>query len=153
MIPSRAATFAATATAIHAAHTVGDHWVQTHSQATDKVKPGPEGWKAVTAHVATYTATLAMVTLAADRGLGLNLRPGRVVAGLMFAAATHWVIDRREPLRHLAVATGHAGFVDLGVPRPGRDDNPTLGTGMYALDQAAHTACNTLAAAIMAGGR
>jgi hypothetical protein len=29
-------------------------------------------------------------------------------------------------------------FWTLGAPRPDRDDNPSLGTGAYALDQSFH---------------
>jgi hypothetical protein len=58
------------------------------------------------------------------------------------SAISHYVADRRTPLRRLAGLldrpTGKPAFWSLGLPRPGRDDNPTLGTGAYALDQSWH---------------
>jgi hypothetical protein len=42
-------------------------------------------------------------------------------------------------------------FWRLGAPRPGRDDNPVLGTGAYALDQAWHTGWLFIAALIIGG--
>jgi hypothetical protein len=159
---SRAARFAAIATAVHTLANVADHWVQTDNQANGpadappgtagKAAPGPAGWLACTAHVATYTATIGIGVLAANAGLGLRFRPSRVAAGLAIIAGTHWIIDRRWPLRRFAELTGHDRFVNLGLPRPGHGDNPTLGTGLYALDQAAHGAMNLLAAAVIASG-
>ena len=39
----------------------------------------------------------------------------------------------------------------LGAPRPGHDDNPSLGTGAYALDAAWHHGWEAAAALILAG--
>lgn len=52
------------AAALHAAHAVADHWVQTHPQATSKALPGPQGWAALLAHVATYPATQGVAVAA-----------------------------------------------------------------------------------------
>ena len=38
----------------------------------------------------------------------------------------------------LAALIGKREFVTFGAPRPGRDDNPSMGTGAYALDQSWH---------------
>ena len=160
---STALRFAVLAAVVRAAANAGDHLVQIDDHANGpsgaepgtagKAAPGPAGWAACTAHVASYTATIAAAALVADAALGLRIRPGRFAAGLAIVAGTHWVIDRRAPLRWIAERTGHDRFVNLGVPRPGHDDNPTLGTGMYAMDQAVHDVFNLLGAAIMSSGR
>lgn len=61
---------------------------------------------------------------------------------------SHWWADRRVTLRGLAHRLGKAGFYALGVPRDGHDDNPSLGTGAYALDQSFHIAALFIAALI-----
>lgn len=144
----RAARFAATFAALYAAHQIGDHHVQQDRDACDKGKPGAVGRKACARHVASYTATAVVALAVTNRVTGAGIKPGRALAALAFSAATHYVIDRREPLRKFAEATGHGGFYQLGQPRPGRDDNPSLGTGAYALDQSLHTGCLFVAALI-----
>lgn len=146
-----AATFGATFATLYAAHQVGDHHVQRDQEAAAKGKPGREGRVACARHVASYTATAALAMAATNRFTGAGVRPGRALAALVFSAVTHYVIDRREPLRRFAEVTGHGTFYRLGQPRPGRDDNPTLGTGAYALDQAAHVGCLLVASWIAAG--
>jgi hypothetical protein len=49
----------------------------------------------------------------------------------------------------MAERLGMRGFVKLGAPRPGRDDNPSLGTGTYALDQSWHIGWLFVAALII----
>ncbi len=149
----RAADLGATFAALYAAHQVADHHVQRDHDARDKGLPGRAGQEACLRHVASYTATavLALAVTAAVTGRRPHL--GRVAAGLALSAVSHYVIDRREPLRRFAVATGHTGFYALGAPRPGRDDNPSLGTGAYALDQSAHVGFLFAAALIIAGGK
>lgn len=148
---SRAARLGAAFATLYAAHQVADHHVQRDSQARDKGKPGREGRAACARHVASYTATAAVAMAATCKVTGAGFRPGRVFIALALSAASHYVIDRREPLRRFAEATGHAGFYQLGAPRPGKDDNATLGTGAYALDQSAHTGFLFVAALIAAG--
>lgn len=147
---ARAARFAAAFAALYAAHQVADHHVQRDVEARDKGKPGREGQLACARHVASYTATAAVAMAATCKVTGAGFKPGRVAAALALSAVSHYVIDRREPLRRFAEATGHAGFYQLGAPRPGRDDNPSLGTGAYALDQSAHTGFLFVAALIAA---
>lgn len=69
-------------------------------------------------------------------------------------AASHYWADRRTTLRALAAAlgAGKAAFFDIGAPRPGHDDNPTLGTGAYALDQSWHIGWLFVAALVVAAG-
>lgn len=131
--------------ALYAAHHVGDHWCQTSAQAAAKGRPGREGRRACAAHVATLTAVKA-AALAAVHVAGHRVRPGRAAVALAADAASHYLADRRslEPLTglaRLADMAGHGGFWRLGLPREGKDDNPSLGTGAYALDQAYHVGC------------
>jgi hypothetical protein len=148
---SRAARFAAAFASLYAAHQVADHHVQSDRDAQAKGKPGREGQAACARHVASYTATAAAALAFTEKATGAGMRPGRVAAALAVSAVSHYVIDRREPLRRFAEATGHGGFYRLGQPRPGKDDKPCLGTGAYALDQAAHVGFLWLAALI--GGK
>jgi len=66
------------------------------------------------------------------------------------SAVTHYVADRRTPLRWLAEHTGSRGFWTMGAPRPGHDDNPQLYTGAYSLDQSWHYLWLLVAALIIA---
>jgi hypothetical protein len=145
-----AARFAAVFATLYAAHQVADHWVQTGHQAATKGRPGWTGRRACAAHVATYTATAALALAATSRRTRLGLDPGRAAVALTISAATHYLADRRAPLRRLAELTGSADFHALGACRPGRDDNPTLGTGAYALDQSFHIGMLFAAALIAA---
>lgn len=147
---AKAARFAAVFATLYAAHAVADHHVQRDADAQTKGLPGPDGRAACARHVASYTATSAAALAVTNRVTGAGIRPGRALAALAFSAVTHYVIDRREPLRRFAEATGHGGFYRLGQPRPGRDDNPSLGTGAYALDQSAHVGALLVAAWIAA---
>lgn len=149
-----AATLAVTLGTLYAAHQFGDHWIQTPSQSLTK---GGAGWAARIAcakHVATLTVTKAMFLIAAFAVAGLPIRPAWWAAGLTVDAASHYWADRRTTLRRLATLFGprKAAFFDLGTPRPGRDDNPSLGTGAYALDQSWHVAWLFAAALITAWG-
>ena len=129
---------------LYGSHPIADLWVQTNWQAATKGGQGADARRACATHVATLTATHALALTAGALATGERLPLRRVAAGLAVNAATHYVIDRRKPLRRLAellAATGKPEFHDLGMPRDGHDDNPCLGTGAYALDQALHSAC------------
>ncbi|MFJ1753862.1 hypothetical protein [Kitasatospora sp. NPDC088134] len=147
MLSDRAARFAAAYALLRAAADVADHWIQTDHQARTKGQhdhnegqSSRAGRTACAAHVAAYTATQAAVLVAGSRLLGVRLRPGPVAAGLALSALTHYVADRREPLRRLADATGKGAFVRLA-------DHGM--NGAYALDQAFHHAFETAAAVIV----
>ncbi|MFF9908777.1 hypothetical protein ACF1HU_35855 [Streptomyces olivaceus] len=145
---SRAAAFAALYALARTAADLGDHWVQTDRQAVDKGQvDDPEagttaaaGRRACLAHVATYTATQAATVAAGARLLGIRITPGRAAAALALSAATHYVADRRTPVRRLADAMGKGRFYRLGGP---------LG-GAYVLDQSIHHAAEAAAVAILA---
>ena len=70
---TRATRFAALAAVRHAAHHLGDYWVQTDHQAQRKGDQGRDGAIACAAHVAGYTATNLAAIAAANRVLGLGL--------------------------------------------------------------------------------
>jgi hypothetical protein len=137
-----AVTFAAVGVTLYAAHQVGDYWVQTHHQALTKGQPRRAGQLACLRHVATYTATTALFVGVVWWLLDLDVAWYAFAAGQLVSAVTHYWADRRAPLlrlaAHLERPTGKATFAELGTPRPGRDDNPTLGTGAAVLDQAWH---------------
>ncbi|KXK58522.1 hypothetical protein AWW66_29260 [Micromonospora rosaria] len=132
------AVFAAVFATLYAAHQVGDHWIQSQHQATCKGAPGWSGRIACIAHVVTYTATAAAALTVVGVLLGLSLPVGQTVAGLLVSAVSHYVIDRRVPLRRLADWLGK---------------DPTWlerGGGLYALDQSAHVGFLFAAALVVA---
>lgn len=147
-----AVTFAAVFAALFAAHSVGDHWVQTHHQACGKGAPGWGGRIACARHVATLTATKAAALAALMLSAGLALNPWAAALGLAVDAVSHYWADRRTTLAALAERLGKRGFYELGAPRPDRDDAPHLGTGAYALDQSWHIGWLFVTALIIAGG-
>lgn len=127
------------AIALYVAHQIADHWVQTERQATQKSMPGWAGRWACTKHVATLTFTLGLTVTSLAALLPLAIPWPKILAGLAINAVSHYIADRRTPLRWMAKAlAGKRQFVNLGLPREGRDDNPSLGTGLYALDQSWH---------------
>lgn len=148
-----AAELAALFAALFVGHTVGDHWVQTQEQANRKGLPGWPGRIACATHVATYTLTQAVAIAAVALRVDLTLQPGQLAAGLAVSAVSHYVADRRAPLLRLAEllqpTTGKADFYRLGACRPGHDDNPSIGTGAYALDQSWHIGWLLAAALVM----
>lgn len=133
-----AGTFAAVAVGLLIAHTVADHWVQTGWQAATKGRRDNAGRLACAAHVVSYTAATACTVLALQWAFGLDITWLGFAAGQLVSAVTHYWADRRVTLARLAALLGKTQFYVLGAPRAGRDDNPTLGTGAYALDQSWH---------------
>jgi len=147
------ATFAAVFAGLYAAHQVADHWVQTdhqaahkgcdeqHGKADDHADCTPsDSRRQCLAHVATYGATQLLALGVLALALDLRLSPLWLAVGMAINLGTHYLADRRTPLRWIAEKLGSGGFYRLGAPRPGRDDNPSLGTGAYALDQSWHIA-------------
>lgn len=112
--------FAVTLATLYAAHSVADHWIQTHTQATCK----ESSWRALAGHVASYTATLAGALALVDWRFDLGYHWAALASGLVVNALSHAWADRRRPLRALAVRLGKAGYWDNG--------------GAYQLDQAWH---------------
>jgi len=131
-------TFAGVAVGLLVAHQVADHWVQTEHQSATKGRGDNVGRLACARHVASYTAVTALVVLLLWSVFDLGITWQGFAAGQLVSAVTHYWADRRFTLARLAALTGRAEFYTLGAPRPGWDDNPSLGTGAYALDQSWH---------------
>lgn len=150
--------FASVYAALHAAHAVGDHWIQTHTQACEKAAPGRRGRLACIRHVATLTATKATALGVVALLLGLPVSPVATSAGLLIDAVSHYWADRRTTLVALAdwlgrtIIPGKGEFARLGSPRADKDDRPHLGTGLHALDQSWHTGWLFVAALVVAIG-
>jgi hypothetical protein len=149
-VSGAAVTFAVVLPVLLVAHTVADHWVQTDGQAQRKGLPGWPGRWACAAHVATYTATTTAAVAAVWAVFDLPMTLEGLVAGQVVSAVTHYIADRRPLFALIAALLGKARFYRLGAPRDGRDDNPSLGTGAYALDQSWHHAWLLIAAAATA---
>lgn len=158
-----ALSFAAVFGALYAAHQVGDHWPSTHRGALRKGMRRGEaiaaglhphtGPRACAAHMATYTATGALFLALLVWRTGLELSASHTAAALSVSALTHYWADRRYTLIWLCERLSFLGkdrFYRLGQPRPGHDDNPSLGTGAYALDQSFHVLWLFVAALIAA---
>lgn len=140
--------FAAVAATLTAAHHVGDFLLQTDHQAARKPCSEDrlaecseaESWRCLAAHVASYHAAQVVGLVVANRALGLKLRPSRVLAGVVFSAVTHAVIDRRWPVRLWMDNTGSHDF------------RVKAGGGMH-VDQTMHHACLWASALVMTGGK
>lgn len=141
--------------ALYATHHVGDYWVQTDHMASHKGKAGADGRLACTAHVLSYLATQVAGVTIAVWALGISVSFWGLALGLLVSGATHYMADRRDHglMFWIARKLGKSGFMSLGVPRGykftgftadgsiiqnGAVDNPSLGTGAWALDQSWH---------------
>lgn len=151
-----AVTYAALRTAAH----VADHWFQTSHQAAHKADEGCAGHKVMAGHIASYAGSQAVAMVVANRALDLGLKPSRIAAAIAFSAATHWVIDRRWPVRKMAEASGNTGCKRGGQcvePEHAPDGSECDGGfhglggplgGAYILDQSAHHLMEGIAAVI-----
>ncbi len=159
-------SFAAIAITLYVAHHVGDYWVQTDHQARHKGAPGADGRLACLAHVLSYLATQTALLIVVTLVTGAAIRWWSALAGLVISGVTHYIADRREPLKRIArLVPGKAAFLTLGVPRPYQIswptnsaldphgplplDNPSLGTGLWALDQSWHIFWGVFVAALV----
>jgi len=132
-----AAQFGAAMAALWAAHDLADHVVQTDHQAAGKASD----WRAMAGHVGGYHVVQALA-VAALRGLGMRPSWRRVLAALVWSAATHALLDRRWPVQRLLAATGSPKFAEATTPLHGG----------YLADQALHHAALVVSAAVLAGG-
>ncbi len=133
-----AVVFAALLGTLLVSHNVADHWVQTGHQDKHKGQRDWQGRLACARHVLTYTAVTAGMTALVWGVLGLQISALGFVAGQLVSAVTHYWADRRFTLERLAKALRKTDFYRLGAPREDHDDNLSLGTGAYALDQSWH---------------
>jgi hypothetical protein len=140
-----AAVFAAAFITLFVAHSVGDHWVQSSCQAATKGLPGRTGRLACGRHVLGLTISKGLLLAPVVLVLHLPVTSLGLVLGLGIDAATHFWADRRTTLKRLADRCGKAEFYSLGTPTHAGhpvtakgEYAPTLGTGVYALDQSWH---------------
>lgn len=137
------AVFAAVFAALSAGHAVGDHWIQRHADSQHKGLPGREGILACLRHIATYLATAAACLGLARLYLGLELDLGATAVAFAVSGFSHYIADRREPLRRIADALGKRDFYELKASGM---------NGSYLLDQSWHLGFTFWAALIAAGG-
>ncbi|QUX27885.1 DUF3307 domain-containing protein [Nocardiopsis akebiae] len=145
-----AVVFAVLAAASYPAHLLADHPFQSSQWAATKGGCDHAGRMACTKHVAVVVAFQAAAVLAVVAVTGLSVHPLAVAAGLALTAWSHWWFDRRFTAAGLYRAIGKTEFAALGAPRPGHDDNPSLGTGAYRMDQDWHTLWIAISALVMA---
>jgi hypothetical protein len=99
--------------------------------------------------VISLTITKAVFVLALELVTDVRLSILPFLIGITVDAISHYWADRRYTLEALAGRLGKLDFYRLGTPRPDRDDNPSIGTGAYALDQSWHVLWLFVAALIM----
>ncbi len=133
-----------------AAHLYADHAGQPAAWAAAKGGCDHAGRVACAKHVAVVTLIQALAVGVMLTLTDLDVDLASVVAGLGFTAWSHYWFDRRVTARGLYRAIGKLGFADLGTPRPGHDDNPSLGTGAYRMDQDWHHLWLAIVALVMA---
>jgi hypothetical protein len=164
------ATFAAAGLALYVGHHVGDYWIQTDHQARHKGDAGADGALQCLLHVLSYLATQAALLAAVAVVTGWAADTAGVVLALGVSGVTHYLADRREHgimLRLARLLPGKRDFLKLGVPRNGRMvtthdfagqahtelvDNPSLGTGAWALDQGWHIFWGVFVPALVLAG-
>ncbi len=144
------ALFAALQATFADIHPLCDQWLQSNEDAAGKGKPGREGAKHCARHVASYTAGQVAAATAVTRVLGFRTPLRAVLAGAAINAVTHYVIDRREPLKAMARLTGHKGYIEHATVqrRDGVIDVAGPGTALTELDQAAHRAIGVAASLV-----
>lgn len=130
------ATFATVFAVLFVAHQVADHWVQSDRQACGKGELGWIGRLQCAAHVLTYSMTAAIALAVTAVVLDMDLSLPRTALALTVSAVSHYVADRRAPLKWLAERTGKAGYWARG--------------GAYQLDQSYHYGWLWVAALIIA---
>lgn len=93
-------------------------------------------------HVVSYTFRTAFAVRMLWLRFGPHMTWISFAPGQAISAITHYRADRRSTLQALAEKIGSGGLYKLGAPRNGVDengkpynDNPSFGTGAYALDQ------------------
>jgi hypothetical protein len=142
-------------------HPFCDLVVQNDEDAVDKGKPGWVGRKACARHVVTYSAGQFIAAVGVTRVLGFRASWSGLLVGTAINGITHYVIDRREPLKkflassraqklHL-VGVGKADYLDHATAqrRPGVVDAAGPGTALMDCDQAVHRLVSVFASVTM----
>lgn len=167
---TEAVVFSTAAFTLYVGHHIGDYWVQTDHQAQHKGAAGWEGRVQCLLHVLSYTLTQTVLLVVTLLALGLEVHPLAAPLGMLVSAVTHYLADRREygwMVKLAWLIPGKAAFLRLGIPRQDlwveaerqdgteRDwtalDNPSLGTGAWALDQSWHIALGVWLPALIIG--
>ncbi|MCE7004798.1 hypothetical protein LWC34_18495 [Kibdelosporangium philippinense] len=130
-------------------HPFCDHLLQGDRPAMDKGKPGWVGRKACARHVLVYTAGQLGAATLVTKALGLRTSWRGLLAGTAVNAVTHYVIDRREPLKSLmrSKVFSKGNYLDHCTVqrRPGVVDQAGPGTALMECDQAVHRLVSVLA--------
>ncbi|MGP4027166.1 transcriptional regulator [Actinomadura sp. 3N407] len=138
--------------ALNSASIWADHVVQSGDDAQAKAGHGWPARAACARHVAELTAVQIVALAGVSAVAGERLKARRVVAGLAFNAATHYLLDRRPFAQRLAYALGKGAFYDeFPVQRETWLDRHGPGSGPNALDQSWHVGLLAITAAIIAG--
>lgn len=148
--PASAVAFAALFAVSYPAHLLADHAGQPSSWATTKGDHNHQGRAVCAKHTVVVTLLQGLAVTALALITGLTLNPLAVAAALALTGWSHYWIDRRTTAHGLFVAIGKSEFAALGTPRPGHDDNPSLGTGSYRMDQDWHIAWIAITCLVMA---
>jgi hypothetical protein len=166
---STLAVTAGTGLALYVGHHVGDYWVQTDHQAKHKGDAGSEGALQCALHVLSYLMTQVVTLFILSVVTGVKISVLGITLALLVSGGTHYLADRREHGLMVWLARrlpSTADFLKLGVPRPltiyaaqvdgtprGPDplDNPSLGTGAWALDQSWHIFWGVFVPALILG--
>ncbi|GAA1281718.1 hypothetical protein [Saccharothrix xinjiangensis] len=168
-------TFLLTLAAVLPGHWLADHWFQTPTQVKHKGARTRFGQLVCANHAATHILVTAPFLAATFLSFESDVSLQGLVAGQLWTFLSHYAIDRRWTLHRAARFAGRLGFSgqvfhDLGAKRihkvravrPGHADSSitveelvdldveTIGTGRYALDQAAHHSALFLTALITA---
>jgi hypothetical protein len=136
------ALFAAVQSAFSDIHSFCDQIVQRERDAINKAEPGWRGRKHCARHVASYSAGQLVATLTVTRVLGYRVPCAGLLTGAAINAITHYVIDRREPLKWFLERTwvDKGGYLRYATVqrREGVVDESGPGTALMECDQAAH---------------
>lgn len=136
------ALFAAVQATFSDVHPFCDQIVQNPRDAIDKGKPGWIGRKACARHCLTYSVGQLAAALGVTRALGYRASWSGLLAGTALNAVTHYVIDRREPLKKFlrSELVGKEGYLAHATVqrREGVVDEGGPGTALMECDQAAH---------------
>lgn len=144
-------------------HPYCDQVLQNSQDARDKGKPGMVGRTACARHVASYSAGQLAAAITVTRVLGFRVSWDGLLAGTAINAVTHYVIDRREPLKKFLVSDrarklrlvggDMAGYLRHATVqrRDGVVDESGPGTALTECDQAVHRLIGVLASLTTAG--
>jgi hypothetical protein len=136
-----AVVFAAAGFTMRAAHNVADHvFGQTDHMAAHKADKGISGWSANLLHVFDYHVVMLIMLMITFAIFSLPLSTTGLIAGLLFSAVTHAILDRRWPVRWILEHTGSPEFAKMQTPI----------NGMYQSDQALHDLALWVAAIMIA---